>query len=315
MLALIMGSIRKVAILIHENEREPLDPRYIGAAMASAWRGMGLEAVVIHGIDERVEADLWLPHIDLTITPDDYRRFLDAQPRVVNRQVVDISKRRISNLLVHPGDGYRGPVIVKSNANYAGRPERRLLGDDRDHGRPPWRDHLGQLRNRLGLGFDPRAPLDPNRYPIFASPDELPAGTFENPELVVERFVPERDGALYALRSCVFGGAETFNVRTASKRPVVKARTVVERAEVPVPDELEAIRALHGIDFGKLDYVLHEGTVQLLDVNPTPTFGRFGGEYNAEQSDMARRFAIGLLERFEKKSPAVADTFERGDSV
>jgi hypothetical protein len=310
MLARIMHPIRKVAILIHENEREPLDPRFIAAAMASAWRAMGIEAVVIRGVDERVEADLWLPHVDLTIRPDDYTQFFDARPHVVNRQVVDISKKRISSLLVHSGDGYRGPVIVKSNENYGGRPELRLLGDVRKHGLPAWRDRLGRLRNRLGLGFDPRGRLDPSRYPIFASPDELPAGTFESPEFVVERFVPERDGALYVLRSCGFGGGETFNVRTVSKLPVVKARAVADRVEVPVPHQLEAIRARHGIDFGKLDYVLHEGAVQLFDVNPTPTFGRFNGEYNAEQRKIARLFAHGLIDRFEKKSPALVTSHE-----
>jgi hypothetical protein len=43
---------------------------------------------------------------------------------------------------------------------------------------------------------------------------------------------------------------------------------------VPTDDRIVAERTRLGLDYGKLDYVLHAGEAVLLDVNPTPTFGR-----------------------------------------
>ena len=96
--------------------------------MADAWRAMGHDVAFVRGIARDVEADLVVPHVDLTVLPDDYVRWLARHPRVVNRAVVDISKRRISRLAVGPDDEVDGPVIVKSNRNYGGLPERRRLG-------------------------------------------------------------------------------------------------------------------------------------------------------------------------------------------
>ena len=40
--------------------------------------------------------------------------------------------------------------------------------------------------------------------------------------------------------------------------------------EIP-PSELEAFREANGFDFGKFDYVEHDGRPILLDINKTPT--------------------------------------------
>lgn len=298
-----MDPIRKIAILIHENERTPLEPRYIAAALGEAWRSMGLEVEVVRGIGGSVEADLWLPNVDLTVTPPAYQRFLEACPRVVNRRVVDISKRSFSELQVNRGDGYRGPVIVKSNRNYGGRPERRLLEGEAAGRASSWRESMGRLvRQRLGLQepIDPSVPLHPRYYPIFETPEQVPESAFTSEELVVERFVPERQGRLYVLRSCGVAGEESFHVRTTSKRPVVKADAIVDREVLPAPRSILDHAARLGLDFGKLDYVMQAGEVRLLDVNRTPMFRRYRGGYDPEQWEVALRFARGLLERFEK---------------
>ena len=39
------------------------------------------------------------------------------------------------------------------------------------------------------------------------------------------------------------------------------------------PGEIVALRQRLGFDFGKFDYVLHQGRSYLLDVNRTPAFG------------------------------------------
>ncbi len=39
---------------------------------------------------------------------------------------------------------------------------------------------------------------------------------------------------------------------------------------LPVPDEVLALRRELGLDYGKIDYVIHDGQVVILDVNRTP---------------------------------------------
>ena len=51
---------------------------------------------------------------------------LEAAYAALNDQVPDIRKSTYSQLLVQPGDAYSGKVIVKSNFNFAGSPERDL---------------------------------------------------------------------------------------------------------------------------------------------------------------------------------------------
>ena len=64
--------------------------------MARIWEQEDIEIKVLKGIEKAVEADLLIPHIDLTTIPPDYAAFFNRFPRVVNGEVLDISKRRIS---------------------------------------------------------------------------------------------------------------------------------------------------------------------------------------------------------------------------
>jgi len=67
----------------------------------------------------------------MTVTPEDYRHYLNNYSNVINRQLVDISKSRISGNLVGKNDPYSGPVIVKTNRNSGGLPEEGLFGKPR----------------------------------------------------------------------------------------------------------------------------------------------------------------------------------------
>src|SRR5215831_5343530 len=90
------------------------------------WEAMGFTVQVVQGVKHQARADLVIPHVDLTVTPKEYRDFFLAYPHVINRRVVDISKSRVSANLVRKNDGYTGPVIVKTERNYGGLPEQRL---------------------------------------------------------------------------------------------------------------------------------------------------------------------------------------------
>jgi hypothetical protein len=60
---------------------------------------------------------------------------------------------------------------------------------------------------------------------------------------------------------------------------------------VPVPNELRIERKRLGFDYGKFDFVVHEGRVVLLDANRTPTAAANLSDY---QDTEASRLASGI---------------------
>jgi hypothetical protein len=236
------------------------------------WQEQNIEVEVIKGVDRHVDADLLFSHLDLSQVDDRYEEFRSRYPFVVNGGVRDITKRFISTNLVQPGDGYTGPVIVKTNRNDGGLPEA-LLKQERAAGRrlaSLWSD-LNKIIDRNSRRFLRLArTLDVNQYPVFPTVASIPPGVFKNEALVVERFLPERDGELYCLRVYVFLGDRHVNTLSKSREPIIKLRSVISREEVPVPEEIVAARRRLKFDYGKFDYVINEGQVVLLDTNSTP---------------------------------------------
>ncbi|MBF2098127.1 MAG: hypothetical protein IGQ88_07110 [Gloeomargaritaceae cyanobacterium C42_A2020_066] len=114
--------------------------------------------------------------------------------------------------------------------------------------------------------------LDPNQYPLFPNLAAVPRTIFTNPHLIVEKFLPEREGDLYCLRNWIGLGDVGENVRAFSEQPIVKAAVAFGHTPVPVPAELTAWRQAIGMDYGKIDYVMPAGRLVVLDVNPTPTY-------------------------------------------
>jgi hypothetical protein len=260
-----------LVVILHERDR--LDrPRYFLHDMVERWRGDGMEVHVHRGPDPRVEAPLALLHVNLTRTPKAYLAAARRYPRVINGEVTDISKRRISTGAVARRDGHPGPVIVKTDRNYDGRPElnleltrrspRRMIRAARNRLPWPYRSH--------GIG----------EYPIFEAVDAVPRVVWRNRHLVVEQFRPERaaDGS-YCLRTWMFLGSRQTHSLSYATGPVVKSRDVVRREVLgEVPAELQAIRRRLGFEFGKFDYVLVDGAPVLYDANRTPTLGEVSPE-------------------------------------
>jgi hypothetical protein len=88
---------------------------------------------------------------------------------------------------------------------------------------------------------------------------------------VIEKLRPERDARGFYVRFWVFLGRAERCFRYLSPHPVVKAADVLERVPVPVPDANRARREELGLDYGKIDFVVHDGAPVLLDVNRTPS--------------------------------------------
>jgi hypothetical protein len=264
-------SRRRVVVLAHPGIR--FDSRkYFLSAMAEAWREDGIETVVVHGTRERPDADAAVLHVDVTVAPPEYVDFVRSYPVAINGAIADISKRRISRQLVRRGDGWAGPVVVKTDRNCGGGPEDRLAARG-----TALRRAVRAVRGALPWTY--RARIKTTQYPVLASQDAVPSAVWRNRDLVVERFLPEIRDGLHAVRTWVFLGDRETNSICWSRREIVKADSVVRREPcAEIPDELRAMRRDLGFDFGKFDYVLREGRVILFDANRTPTLGTFPTE-------------------------------------
>ncbi len=260
--------MKRIVILMHKHLR-PNRPHYLIDAIADAWRAQGLEVAYTYGPRERPAADLLVAHVDLTRTPPDYVDCIRSYPAVVNRDVLDISKRRVSRNLLRGDEDYAGPVIVKTDDNAGGGHECRLL----------LRRH--PVLGRLWLGLAPLAERVCGRrlawrrrlreYPVYETLADVPRGAFWNRALVVERFLPESDGDRHFIRYYLCLGDHTRSSRVAGGGPFLK-RAACEPVDegLSVPEEVVALRRELGLDYGKIDYVIHDGQVVILDVNRTP---------------------------------------------
>jgi hypothetical protein len=210
-------------------------------------------------------------HVDLTVVPDEYLRFAARYGTVVNGQVKDIRKSVISRQLVQPGDGWSGPVIVKSDLNCAGRGEQLVAG------RFP------------SFPFSIQSQRD---YRVYESAKEVPPECFGHPLIVVERFLPEREQGRYFSRSYHFVGDVSTTVRLGSPQPIVLGHTSDSIEEIePHPAVIERRRELC-MDYGKIDYVVCDGNVVILDINKTTGAG--GVSTDPKVIDLRRRRARGI---------------------
>jgi hypothetical protein len=219
------------------------------------WIEAGHRVHVHEGTTGLPQADVALLHVDITRVPASYVEALRRYPVVLNRATVDIGKRQFSQQLVGVDEAYDGAVIVKTNANAGAVPE--------------WLHQ--EVERQAGRAMGPAVHPMLSRYPIFASASEVPQEMRTDPDLVVERFLPEQDARGYYVRHWVFFGAAERCNRVLGAHPVVKAADIIERIPVPVPDEIREWRRRLGFDYGKFDFVIHEGKPVLIDVNRTPT--------------------------------------------
>ncbi len=273
-----------IAILAHRADRFE-SSGYFLRAVIDVWRKQGIHVTVVCAPEELCVADLAILHIDLTVVPEEHLQFSTSFPRVLNGAVTDISKRRLSANLVSPGDGYLGPVVVKTNLNCGGQREARL----QDNGQA-WAQLVRPLE-RLAP-WHRRGRMTSSCYRVFDCPARVPRSVWSNPVWVVERFLPERRGDLYCLRTWTFLGDREMNSMCCAREPIIKSSNIVSREPVAeVPDQLRRMRRELGFDYGKFDYVIVDGQVILYDANRTPSLGAFPSQ---DMAPRIRHLAEGL---------------------
>lgn len=250
-----------LAILTHAEQG--LDPGYFLAAIADqVWRPAGWSVLVHQGLRPPPPAALALLHVDLTHVPPAYAALAGQYPRALNAGVLDIAKRRVADGLVAPGDGYEGAVIVKTDLNHGGLPERRLS-----------RGLLARLGRCLPARWSGTPPG--GDYRVYQRRGQVPAWVWRRPELVVQRFLAERRGPHYALHQWFFLGEASVVSTLLADGPLVKWQNRVGSLPLhdEVPAEIRRRRAELGFDYGKFDYVVQDGRAWLLDANTTPHLG------------------------------------------
>ena len=290
--------IKSVAVLLHPLQHDAEAMHYRIWPIVANWRAMGVRVDVVRGIagNERVlrEADVIVPHVDCSRVPDAIWEFLQQHPRVTNGRVRDIRKSVVSAQLVKRGDGWDGPVIVKTAGNCGGLPDYRFA---RLGGPTAWE----RMRHRVTFHAAREPKLmrwakELTRYYLFDRASDVPAGVWLNDGLVVEKFLPERDAARnFVMRMwIVMGDAGVGRILRGSDPYVKNVNAALEEFSTP-PAEVEAWRRDFGLDYGKIDFVMHEGRAVIIDANTTPTVsGDAWSEKYVRQCEPLARAGLGM---------------------
>lgn len=254
---------KKIVVIFHERDRRHTQ-NYSITSLAEEWRESGIETSFVFGTKHFIPADLAILHVNLSVVPDEYIEFAQNYPVVLNGRVKDIRKSAFSTNIVCPEDGYEGKIIVKSNLNYAGGPERRLQNS-------VVKGLLRHLRRGATDGAVP-ARLDFNSaedYFILESVRQVPGDWFEREDIVIEKFLPERENGNFLTRSLYFLGDSNQCVLWKSPDPIVKRSTATGMELVGVHAEIVAMRKKLQFDYGKFDYIVNENDPVLIDINKT----------------------------------------------
>jgi hypothetical protein len=256
---------------VYDNFR---DRDFLLRNLAGHWLDAGHEISLVEGLGNWPDGDVAVMHVDLSVVPSAYSEAAKRYPIVVNGAAVDVRKRLVSRNLVARNDGWTGPVIVKTDLNFSGIPEKQAAECFRRDGNP--------------ADLPPGPIVSTTRpYPILGSPDEVPADVWDNPGFVVERFLPEQDALGYWVRAWVFFGDRERCTRYRGTHPIVKSATIVAHEPAPVPEELRAERERLGFDYGKFDFVVRDGQALLLDANRTPSAPPPNPEIEASNARLA----------------------------
>ncbi|MBI4751709.1 MAG: hypothetical protein HY774_24770 [Acidobacteria bacterium] len=281
---------KRIVILFHEFQYDR-SSQYMIDELAELWREEGMEVIEIYGVDRVVPADVVILHIDLSVVPPEYLDFARQYPVALNTGLTDIRKTTVSRNLVKSGDLYVGPVIVKSNLNYAGAPERKLK-EAQLRQSSFW---LKRLQHRIFPFLKKSSVFQSNlEYQIFDRIEDVPRSLFNNPDVVVEKFFTCRQEELYCIHNLYVLGNLRTGTRLLGHHPIVNGRTY-QRIDYVDPDSevLEQFADVH-LDYGKIDYVFHEGKVVIIDINKTVGDSRKVFQRTPELARFYKTLAAGI---------------------
>ena len=197
-------------------------------------------------------ADAAFLHVDMSLIPPEYLQLAARYPKTINGLVADIRKRHVSRNLVDRTSDWVGQVLVKSDLNCRGAPERRIALT---------------AAKRSGLA---RPDLTLPGYQLFDSIGAVPETVWHDPTRVVERFLPERLGSDHVLRVWSFLGDYERCSWYSAPDAIIKSGTISQFGTAEVPQVLRDERKRLGFDYGKFDYAEGPEGPTLFDANRTP---------------------------------------------
>jgi hypothetical protein len=270
----------KIVIIQHENDSGEDGGVYFIEMIARCWRERGHEVEFIRHLNHRCVADVAVLHVNLSVVPEDYLAYAKEFPVTLNGKLSDIRKRQISAHLVGPRSPYEGPVIIKTDLNYAGFPEKILLQQASPRMRT-FGNYLRFVRRNsrkvLRWFFSRRSDKENfaassyrGTFRILANKDRVPSHLWGSRDWVVEKFLPEVEGDRFVIRHAYFLGDRCVGFKNSSRDPIIKDEAEDGHSESMVVDEqVRRMREQIGLDFGKIDYVMHQGKAVVLDVSKT----------------------------------------------
>jgi hypothetical protein len=218
--------------------------------------------------------DLVIVHSDVSCIDPAWLTPLKNHKLVLNRNVVNIRKTHVSDLILTQDSNWAGPVVIKTDLNNNGKPERWVL------------DRKGFKRGVLNPFRD--------HYSFLNSISEVPQSIWRNPNYVVEQFQKESWGDDFATTSATIFGDEVSCVKLGGKDWEVKAKKATNWERIPtVPDEVIQKRKSLGLDYGKIDYTQNADGIHIFDINKT--IGRI--TLHSEHESNGRRLTKSRLRK------------------
>jgi hypothetical protein len=266
-----MGKVISTILILTDSNANVLGLQwYLLGLLAKEWEKRGIRVMTLHDLESSVSADVCLVHVDLSVVPSRYTEVASRYPHAINLHITDIRRSSYSRNRVMRGDGYEGPIIVKSSLNSAGAPERR--GRPERRLRSVWERFNRELTRRApaSLPFQQPSITSKQHYRIFPKRRMLPVGWLDRDDIVVERFRPERHGDSFVLREWYFLGDREHYSCEISKDPVFTWGIHCPELVAPPPEAIRQLRSELRIDYGKIDYAVDcDGVPVLFDVNKT----------------------------------------------
>ncbi|MAS05692.1 MAG: hypothetical protein CL534_13560 [Ahrensia sp.] len=203
-------------------------------------------------------------HVDLTDVPADFITAAHRYGRCVNRDASTIRRTLYTRAKVQRDDNFAGPVIVKTVLNSRGAPELRY------ENRRSFAARAGYTAKKLLIpGYKQRLCPD---YEIHDSLEDVPKSVWDDPRLLVERFLPgAMDLPIVKHRYDFFFEVE-LNTRVAYQSLLCDPETLTEFDVDPdVPQAIRDLREQLNLDFGAIDYFMENGEAIPIDANKTVT--------------------------------------------
>ncbi|MDA1068914.1 MAG: hypothetical protein O3C43_20705 [Verrucomicrobia bacterium] len=290
-------TLKRIAILGLPDEGSVLESGYLIQSISNFWREEGHEVVGITDLKKNVSADIAIVHLDQTKVPTKYLDYANRYPIVINGRCGSIRKDIFSHALLSPESDYTGRVIVKTKDNFGGYPEknRRRGWQKLRHkiSRVPYHarkqilklqsntDSSNKLKRHYWKHLET---LNPLHYPILENIEQVPEGAWDNPNLIIEKYQPETDTeGRNILRNWYFFGNRNGHEIHVSRTPIVKYVGTGEQQELyeenmkdpelqqrSIPRVLVEARKALNLDYGRIDWAVHEGKTVIYDINKTP---------------------------------------------